>query len=322
MLEEQGAATGTFRIESTGYAGGRERTLVATFRNTNFVSFVWYTKYETADPSIYGKPPESEPNRYTLCGQFYGVRPSYCNGYNNFFITGETVNGPMHTEDHAGICGSPVLGRTASDQIEFDESYNKDEGYSRRGRLRIGETHLQGHARLPNETRSIEPPPGDEELKHIVEPAYTYTEKTEIELQGNTMTVTEHVGSHPHRRKKKNRYKKKEQIRTGVPFPPNGVIYVAGGCSVTYSPFGPTPTYTDDTKCGNVYVHGYYTSSLTIASENDIVINGNITTLVNGEGTPTTNAMLGLIANNFVRIYHPLTGARKAEYTKCESAKR
>ena len=48
--------------------------------------------------------------------------------------------------------------------------------------------------------------------------------------------------------------------------------------------------------------------SLTIASENDIVINGNITTPVNSEGTPTTNALLGLIANNFVRIYHPVVG--------------
>jgi hypothetical protein len=60
-----------------------------------------------------------------------------------------------------------------------------------------------------------------------------------------------------------------------------------------------------DTTCGNVYVHGEYTKSLTIASENDVIINGNITTPLSGE-TPNTNALLGLIANNFVRIYHPV----------------
>ena len=59
-------------------------------------------------------------------------------------------------------------------------------------------------------------------------------------------------------------------------------------------------------------MHGKYTKSLTIAAENDLVINGNILTLTEPEdsptGTPTTNALLGLIANNFVRIYHPVVG--------------
>jgi hypothetical protein len=317
MLEEKGSATGTFRIESTGYAGGKERTLVATFRNSNFVSFVWYTKYETADPSIYGA--KEEPN-YIVCGQFYGVRPSKCNGFNNFFITGESVNGPMHTEDHAGICGSPVLGRNGSDLIEFGQSYNKDEGYSNEGACAESKPVFEGTHVAVAQVRPIEPPPGDEELKHVVESAYTFKEKTEIILQGSEMTIIEHVGSHPTAKEEEEHPEKKKELkRTNVAFPPNGVIYVEGGCSIHYSPFGPSPTYTQDTGCGNVYVHGYYTSSLTIASENDIIINGNITTATN-EGVPTTNAMLGLIANNFVRIYHPLTGTREASYTKCGSA--
>jgi hypothetical protein len=98
-----------------------------------------------------------------------------------------------------------------------------------------------------------------------------------------------------------------------VEYPPNGIIYVTGGCTEAYTPYGPKPRYygntagaVSDTTCGNVYVHGEYTKSLTIAAENDVVINGNLTTPVNGEGTPTTNALLGLIANNFVRIYHPV----------------
>jgi Tfp pilus assembly protein PilX len=318
MLEEKGTATGTFRIEATGYAGGKERTLVATFRNTNFVSFVWYTKYETADPSIYGA--KEEPN-YIVCGQFYGVRPSKCSGFNNYFITGESVNGPMHTEDHAGICGSPILGRSPSDLIEFGQSYNKDEGYSNEtGCAEASKPVFEGTHVPVAEVRPIEPPPGDEELKHVVEAAYTFKEKTEIVLEGSEMTIIEHVGSHPTaKEEEENPEKKKEVKRTNVPFPPNGVIYIEGGCGIHYSPFGPSPTYTQDTTCGNVYVHGYYTSSLTIASENDIVINGNITTETN-EGVPTSNAMLGLIANNFVRIYHPLTGTREASYTKCGSA--
>ena len=54
------------------------------------------------------------------------------------------------------------------------------------------------------------------------------------------------------------------------------------------------------------------TSSLTIATENDIIINGNITTAVDSSGVPTTAATLGLIADNFVRIYHPCSGGTNA----------
>jgi Tfp pilus assembly protein PilX len=315
MLEEKGAATGTFRIESTGYSGNAERSIVATFKNANFVSFVWYTKYETGDPSLYGEPPALEPNRYTRCGQFYGERPgSPCGEFDNYFISGESVNGPMHTEDHAGICGTPVFGRNSSDRIEFrSEGFHDAQGYSSEACGGSAEPDFKGSHILPNEVPSIEPPPGDEELKHIVESAYLYEDKTELVLEGSTMTVSKW---------KEVAGKEVEESTSGVPFPPNGVIYVEGGCSKPYSPFGPVPGYSEDYGCGNVYVHGNYTDSLTIASENDIVINGNITTPVNGEGTPTTNALLGLIANNFVRIYHPVVGGPRGPhfYYDCNGA--
>jgi len=93
----------------------------------------------------------------------------------------------------------------------------------------------------------------------------------------------------------------------------NGVIYVQNattGCPITYTPFNASSDYPPaDNGCGNVYVSGYYTKSLTIASGNDIIINGNITTTTVGAlGTaPTGNQLLGLVANDFVRLYHPIT---------------
>src|SRR3984957_9025617 len=199
MLEEKSAgAVRTFRIESTGYSGTARRTLVADFRNANFVSFVWYTKFETGDPAIYGEPlKEKEPaTYYTECSKFYGERPAdggtprRC--INNFFINGESVNGPMHTEDHAGVCGSPTFGRSENDRIEFGHAYGKPEdgGYSGEGVCSEVKPVFKGKHVLPREVVSIEPPPGDEELKHIVEPAYEFTGKTEITLEGSTMTVT------------------------------------------------------------------------------------------------------------------------------------
>jgi hypothetical protein len=301
MLEEQGSATGTFRIESTGFSGHEKRSLIATFRNANFVSYVWYSKYETFDPSKYGLPLR------TKCENFYKTRPGESECQNNYFITGESVNGPMHTEDHVGICGSPAFGRTATDRIEFGQlktetlepsgySVEEDTGCSAGAHPVFKGTHI-----LANEVKELQPPPGDEELVHIVEPKYHFFGKTEIILTGKTMTIIEHKGAgFP-----------TEVTKTGEPYPSNGVIYVSaeGGCE-QYLPFGPQPSYSLDTTCGNAYVHGKYENSLTIASQNDVVINENITTPTNpegtAEGTPTTNALLGLIANNFVRVYHPV----------------
>ncbi|MGA2163172.1 MAG: hypothetical protein ABSH36_01730 [Solirubrobacteraceae bacterium] len=307
MLEEQGAATGTFRIEATGFYRKQSRSIMATFRNSNFVSYVWYTKYETFDPAKYGEPVR------TQCEAFYGKRPGERECQNNYFISGESVNGPMHTEDHVGICGSPIFGRSLPDRIEFGSrgEPSEEEGYSNEevGSCPASPTFKGTHVPV-SEVKQLEPPPGDEELEHVVEPAYKYTGKTEIILEGSTMTVKSF---------EYNAVTKKVEVKTvpGVAFPPNGVIYVKGGCSTRYSPYGPKPGYEEDTECGNVYVHGEYSNSLTIASQNDIIINGNLITVPRNGEVPASNALLGLVANNFIRIYHPVVKTYEVGGTTC-----
>ncbi len=314
MVEEKGSATGTFRIASTGFSGGEVRTLVATFRNANFVSYVWYSVYETGDPALYGEVPPGEPSTYWAeCGKFYTERPGRCTEFNNYFITGESINGPMHTEDHVGVCGKPIFGRTASDRIEFGNGgVETGEGYSSESCGEAANPEFKGTHIVPSKVLPITPPPGDEELQHIVEkPTYEYEGKTEIALEGTTMTVTRYE-YHP--------LTKETTVNTtpGVAFPPEGVIYDSGSCAVPYSPFGPKPVAAEEAACGNVYVHGHYEDSLTIAAQNDIIINGNITTPVNSEGTPTTNALLGLVANNFVRVIHPVVKEYARSGAKCK----
>jgi Tfp pilus assembly protein PilX len=327
MVEEKGSATGTFRIKSIGFSGSAESEIIATFRNANFVSYVWYTMYEVADPVIDGAVPNGKPSNYwTECAHFYEEREALaakqCQSLNNFFATGESVNGPVHVQDHAGVCGEPTFGRTATDRIEFGDGSKKSEpGYSTESAGGCGGANPKfvGTHIPTSQVPYLAPPPGDEELEHVVEEKYHYHGKTEFILEGKTMTVN----------KFSLNAKKEVEVTTtkGVAYPPNGVIYVSGGehggCE-TYSPFGPVPSYTGDTECGNAYVHGKYEEALTIASENDIVINGSLTTPTSPEdtpdATPTTNAMLGLIANNFVRVYHPLSGARGGSFRECKSS--
>ena len=49
-----------------------------------------------------------------------------------------------------------------------------------------------------------------------------------------------------------------------------------------YTPFG--SKYTGDSECGNVYVKGKYTESLTIGAANDVIVVGNTTTTGGGPG--------------------------------------
>jgi hypothetical protein len=107
--------------------------------------------------------------------------------------------------------------------------------------------------------------------------------------------------------------------------PSNGVVYVSSStttaCTEQYTPFN--VTYSGNTSCGNAYVSTSgtgYTTALTIGTDNDIIINGNILTPVNSSGVPTGTALLGLIADNFVRVEHPVNNRSGTTGGACGSA--
>src|SRR5689334_9361384 len=92
--------------------------------------------------------------------------------------------------------------------------------------------------------------------------------------------------------------------KTGTP--PNGVVYVKNGtCTGTYDFNQNYDTPTVEPGCAETYVRSKpggapYSKSFTIASANDIVVDGSLL-----RDTSTT-AIAGLIADGFVRVYHPV----------------
>jgi hypothetical protein len=120
-----------------------------------------------------------------------------------------------------------------------------------------------------------------------------FTGPTTIVLNGtaNTMTITNasYTGPNP------------------VAWPSDGVVYVANSSCSPASPIN--ATYGNDAGCGDATVSGTYSSSLTIGTDNDILINGSITQtgLSTPTSAPTGSDLLGLIANEFVRVAHPCT---------------
>jgi hypothetical protein len=98
------------------------------------------------------------------------------------------------------------------------------------------------------------------------------------------------------------------------------IIYVQNGSSCSppaYTPFG--PSYTTTGCAGDVYVQGSYSTSVTIAAANNIIVTGNITTSSSG-GSLTGNAVLGLVANQFVRVQHDVPTRPSNSSGSCPSS--
>jgi hypothetical protein len=290
MLETSGPMIGSFRIRSNGYAGNAHASVVATFKRPSFLDYMYFTQLETSDPVTYGYPNPSAAltGAYSQCtltmqqGRYNSPIPGtngndYCNKIS--FISGDVIEGPLHTNDALNICGSPVFGRNSLDMIEVSATdpgwYKTDNSFT------CSSSNPDFVGEFIKDAPVLTPPPSNSQLANIAVAPFKFTGQVRICLNGTNMTV----GS--------------GSSCTGTysgAIPSNGVVYVANGaCSEAYTPFG--TSYPTTSGCGNAYVEGNYSGQLTIAAENDIVIKNNV--------TKTGNGILGLIANNFVRVYHP-----------------
>jgi hypothetical protein len=307
------SATGTFRIRSTGISRGVKRSIVATFRRRGFLDYLYFTDFETADPTWYAldsagrqtrsgsSPSYTGPDLLTWAGTPDPVtRPNVCgntywrdgrgslnwsgqvfdtfNSPNTWkslsdncseiqFAPQDVINGPLHTNDDLLICGSPDFGRTSQDRIE-------ESGPGWRGSSNCSGNNPTFNGTFAPNSPVLTLPPTDVSLKNVVDPGYLFTGQTTIQLSGSSVIVN----------------------GTTMPMPPSGVIYVQNGaCGQGYTPLDP---YNDPAGCADVSVSGSYAGNLTIASQKDILVTDDI--------KRSGDFMLGLIADNFIRVYHPV----------------
>ena len=161
----------------------------------------------------------------------------------------------------------------------------------------------------------LKPPPTNGELDSIAEEHFHFKGQVRICLEGASMVVMtynlENSCSNP---------PSTPQYRG--PIPANGVVYVKNGvCSTAYEPKLVFYAVTTETKeCGDAFVQGTkgtYSGQLTIAAENNIVITGNLCMESCSSKPPLKGeGVLGLIANNFVTVYHPVNFVHPKKCTK------
>ncbi len=306
MIQAGGSNANTFRIESIGTSGkvgvsGYEtRKIVAAFHVVGFLNYAYFTQYETEDPSLYSGAPSWCVNYRPVRKEYEAKTGKECQSI--VFYEADSVNGPIHTDDEAEICGNVSFGReghSPADVAEFNHGYVSGSECTAKPKFNTAtKNYTVG--------RELLPPEGDTSLGTYVkeggEGGEEFTGATYIVLNGtkNTVEVTTKQGG--------------KTVKETLGWPKNGLIYVRSssteGCGYPYSPSNSdnSEETSNETNCGNVYVSGTYSQSLTIGAENDLVINGEIypTSVAGNLGAePTGTNTLGLIAGGFVRVYHP-----------------
>ncbi len=289
-------ATGTLRMKFTGYAGtpSVSHTIVASFRTVTPLNFLWYTVHETADASTSG------------CGvtTFYynSTIPSQCQ---IVWATGDKMNGPMYTQDQFLVDqgASPVFGRDPTDAIA---SQVPTSGTSDICAARNCQSASILGKREPDVSPQVPLPSSNSNLStDATKYGQTFTGTTTLTVSGTTASGWNCPGSSS----------SSSCTPVSVNLATYPIIYVANasGCSSSYSPTNVNYHTTSNGvannsayfgPCGDVYVSGSYTTPMTIAAANNIVVTNNLTTTEDVNGDPTGSATLGLVANYYVRIMH------------------
>ena len=334
--------TGAFQIRVTGRVrqGGRtegKRSLIATFKRTSFLEFLYFTDYETSDPIVkeiqtYGKitrprvgytPDRPAPSLPVWasenCDSYYrdgrdALRwyrgddqdnPRDGNLNDDGAIYWPDADGRNPWKSWSGSCGRIQFGD--SDQVQ-GPLHTNDELYvcgtpefGRAGRNdRIEITSPNAFIKCSANTAPVVRGDLQTRASNLKPPPDNGALKGEV-LPAYFFTGRTTIELQP------------DQILVnGVPkpYPANGVIYVdSSQCGQEYRPLTP---YSVPEGCGDVYVKGSYNKDLTIAAAKDVIVTGDI---VRQNTTPRPDVTLGLIANGFVRVEHKLASGPNLNVT-------
>ena len=216
--------------------------------------------------------------------------------------------GPLHTDDAAHVCEGVEFGRPGhEDAVEING------GVIVNTQCGSGGITYNSPTKGPVVGPEIEAPQSDTSMRAYVEHSPQQNEfngRTTIVLEGEQFKVTyfKNGTSSP-------------AVTETLPWPKNGLIFVSGastGCGYTnfeQENTDTTTTYEQEKGCGSVYVSGNYKKSLTIAAEQDVIVNGSITptgVTPSAKNAPPGTSAMGLIATRFVRVYHPCSNGNNS----------
>ncbi|HZU80630.1 MAG TPA: hypothetical protein VE991_11995 [Acidimicrobiales bacterium] len=302
-------------VGAAGYNGQYQYqtgTLVLTPLN-NFLLNVLWLNYDQIDPAVIS--PSHPPN----CNYYWrSGLGSNCAAVN--LVTGDTLSGNVYMNDSVFVCGNPsfINLTTADPNNYYVATCSSNPTFSG--------SKTKGAA--------VEAIPSDDSQLATVaaQGGCLYEGPTTITLTGATMSVTSPDtptgpplhGSAPandalNLAANKNVCMPSSQGGS-VALPSNGVVFVENCLSqnsscTAHNAYNPMAGYDETGASGPTYgdaiVQGTVTGPLTIAAQNNVVIDGNIcyssTSSCSSAPTSPSTDILGLVAYNYVEINHPVT---------------
>ena len=234
------------------------------------------------------------------------------------WVTGDGVDGPMHSNDALYITGSPLFRNPAGPGTRDSLGGRLDPAPAPNRRW-WGSGGPDPAGQAPVAQPLVEMPDSNSAVKDAAQAhGCVYTGATKIVFTEDAMTVLSPGTTAPN---------KPSCLPSGAaggtqtvkPIPP--VVYVAPttasctagavGYPLKIAATGTTPERTEsslgagpDHACGkgNAYVSGRIRGRSTVAADSDVIVTGDLT---HASGT-TGSDVLGLIANNYVWVYHPV----------------
>lgn len=314
------AQDGYLTLKVTGTSappgGGRqvERTLTVRLEPSAFIDYVYFTDYETVDPSLI---PGVTAAEQAACSKYhYDGRPSTpCRDIQ--WVTGDVVDGPLHSNDALWLTGAPLF---ASARTESSWVKTTDPATLWRG----GGTPSAGTAAQPGYKPVYEPkidlPDGNAELLKYVRPktdtgpnpdtdaarpGCLYKGATRITFVGNQMKVYSPNTTDAPARCLTVASNGSEQTKA-IP-PVIHVVPATGTCTGVGYPRTDEHVYsvgtTDYDKCrGTAFVQGRVDGQVTVSAQDDVVVTADLTV---DDGATETD-VIGLVAGNYVWVYHPV----------------
>ena len=324
------AKTGVIKLKVTGKStpgAGHDtvtRSMTATLQPKGFLSYVYLSDVEVVDPDIIGSS--------SACANYYYAGRSSTSGCSNIqWTSGDTVNGPLHSNDALQINGSvnftnpttesswPAINGTSSSTTWWGSQTPPLTGYSPTYAaaisLPVANTTLLQYV-APDVDGSTSTPAGS---------GCYYQGATKITFTGTTMTVLSPGTTNSATPSRCYNVSTPTTAQSGLAIPP--VIYVdAGTAACTTGQIGYPATgesYTAGTSSavswgssssgetanyncqrGTAYIQGTVDGQVNVASKDDIVVTGDLKA-----SDITSTDIIGLTAGNCVWVYHPINSS-------------
>lgn len=315
-------SNGSITVTSTGRSNKVSRSVRATIRRKGFAEYLYFSDIESVDPAnraVYGT---NNTTAQTVCSRHYWDNPArdtdYCSDI--YFVAGDKIDGPLHTNDALLLSGNPAFNGAVT--TSYPACAPNAQGKVPPATDCYRSTATPTFAKGIGYAAQIQLPPTNSALRAQVTPGTAtgtagclFTGPTRIKFNsGGTMTVwspytlTVNPGCGP-------------VSPNGSTFavPDNNVIFVQNVPSSQVTPLsgnltagsiGGYPQANDanfnygeyDRRAGTLFVDGTLSGRVTIGTDNNAIITGDLTYAGGATGADS----LGLVANNSVQIYHPV----------------